>query len=488
MNASDQGKEHNSLLFDRLTNQFQLGIFMSQLTAVLNRIDNQLPDALDRLFALLRIKSISTDPAFKENCVEAAQWLSDELSSFGFDASVRKTDGHPMVVAHHDGPDDAPHLLFYGHYDVQPVDPLNLWDQPPFEPVIKTVKKDQQQIHARGASDDKGQLMTFVEACRCWKEETGKLPCAITILFEGEEESGSPSLIPFFEANGEELTCDLALVCDTGMWDIETPAINTALRGMVIEDFVIKAASRDLHSGDYGGAAVNPVHVLSKILAGLHDDSGRVTLDGFYDDVEELPEDIKNMWDGLDFDAAHFLGEVGLSLPAGEANRTVLEQIWSRPTAEVNGIQGGYTGDGFKTVIAAQASAKVSFRLVSNMDPDKIHASFVKYINENLPEDCSVEFIRHDGSPAIQLDYTLPQIKQAADALNDEWGKPAAMIAMGGSVPIVGEFKRMLDMDSLMVGFGLESDCIHSPNEKYELSSFHKGTRSWARILAALAK
>ncbi len=461
---------------------------MTKLDSVLTRIDNQLPQSLDRLFELLRIKSISTDPAFKKHCRQAAQWLADDLTTIGFDASVRDTQGHPMVVAHHQGPENSPHFLFYGHYDVQPVDPLNLWNQPPFEPVIKELEGGQKQIHARGSSDDKGQLMTFVEACRCWKQETGTLPCSLTILFEGEEESGSPSLLPFFEANGEELTCDLAMVCDTGMWDIKTPAISASLRGMVTEDFVIKAANRDLHSGHYGGAATNPVHILTKILAGLHDESGRVTLEGFYDDVEELPEEQRLQWEGLGFDAGKFLSEIGLSMPAGEANRSVLEKIWSRPTAEVNGIQGGYCGDGFKTVIAAQASAKVSFRLVSNMDPEKIHESFVKYLESHLPEDCSVEFLNYGGAAAIQLDHTLPQIKKAAEALEEEWGNPAAIVAMGGSVPIVGEFKRLLGMDSLMVGFGLDDDAIHSPNEKYELSSFHKGTRSWARILDALAE
>ncbi len=461
---------------------------MTKTDRVLSRIDDNLSASLERLFALLRIKSISTDPAFKDDCRKAGAWLVDELQSIGFEASLRDTLGHPMVVGHHDGPQGAPHVLFYGHYDVQPVDPLELWSQPPFEPVMKELERGQRQIHARGASDDKGQLMTFVEACRAWKEETGALPCRITILFEGEEESGSPSLLPFFEENGEELTCDLALVCDTSMWDIDTPAINTALRGMVTEDFVIRAASRDLHSGHYGGAAANPIHILSTILAGLHDEAGRVTLDGFYDDVEEIPDNIRKQWQGLNFDASKFLGEIGLSMPAGEANRSVLEQLWARPTAEVNGINGGYTGDGFKTVIAAEASAKVSFRLVSNQDPEKVHRAFVKHIETNLPEDCAVEFINHNGAQAIQLDPDLPAVKKAATALEAEWGKPAAMIAMGGSVPIVGEFKRVLGMDSLMVGFGLDNDRIHSPNEKYELSSFHKGTRSWARIIAALGE
>lgn len=392
-----------------------------------------------------------------------------------------------MVVAHHDGPDDAPHVLFYGHYDVQPVDPIELWDTAPFEPTLKTVK-GAQRIYCRGSSDDKGQLMTFVEACRGWKDATGSLPCKVTILFEGEEESGSPSLEPFLAAAADELKCDIALVCDTNMWDANTPAITTALRGMSSDEVTIHAASRDLHSGYYGGAAQNPIHVLSKILAELHDESGSVTLDGFYDGVEETPDDIKQMWEGLGFSAEDFLGEIGLSMPSGEANRSILEQVWARPTAEVNGINGGYTGEGFKTVIAAEASAKISFRLVGKQDPDKVAAAFRKHVEERLPEDCTASFKPHGRNPATQLDFNLPELTKAADALSAEWGKQTAIIAGGGSIPIVGNFKRQLGMDSLLIGYALSDDAIHSPNEKYEVKSYHKGTRSWARVLAALAE
>ena len=329
--------------------------------------------------------------------------------------------------------------------------------------------------------------MTFVEACRGWKDATGELPCKVTILFEGEEESGSPSLEPFLAANANELKCDLALVCDTNMWDSNTPAITTALRGMASDEVTIHAASRDLHSGYYGGAAQNPIHILTKILADLHDDSGAVTLENFYDGVEETPEDIKQMWEGLGFSAKNFLGEIGLSMPSGEANRTVLEQTWARPTAEVNGITGGYSGEGFKTVIAAQASAKVSFRLVGKQDPDKVAAAFRKHVEERLPEDCRASFVSHGRNPATQLDYSLPQLKLAANALTQEWSKETAIIAGGGSIPIVGNFKSQLGMDSLLIGYALADDAIHSPNEKYEIKSYHKGTRSWARVLAALA-
>lgn len=456
------------------------------LAPVLERLDQSLDESLDRLFALLRIRSISTDPEFAADCRKGAEWLVEDLKSIGFDASVRDTPGHPMVVAHHEGPEGSPHVLFYGHYDVQPVDPLELWHDDPFAPALKEVEPGRKVITGRGSADDKGQLMTFVEACRAWKAVHGGLPCRVTLLFEGEEESGSPSLKPFLEANAEELKADFALVCDTGMWDRDTPAISTALRGLVGEEVVVHAADRDLHSGEFGGAAANPIRILSRVLADIHDENGRVTIPGFYDGVEETPSQVLKSWETLGETAETFLGQVGLSIPSGEKGRSVLELVWARPTAEFNGITGGYTGKGFKTVIASQASAKVSFRLVHKQDPAKIRAAFREFVEERIPADCSVEFHQHGGSPAIQLSYDSPFLAKAKDALSDEWPKPAVMIAMGGSIPIVGDFQTYLGMESLLVGFGLSDDRIHSPNEKYELSSFHKGQRSWARILAAL--
>ena len=461
---------------------------MADITPVLERADANLPKSLDRLFDLVRIKSISTDPAFKAECRKAAEWLVAELNVLGFTASVRDTPGHPMVVAHHDGAKpDAPHVLFYGHYDVQPVDPLNLWDTDPFEPGIKEIEPGRKVITGRGTADDKGQLLTFVEAVRAYKDVHGALPCRVTILFEGEEESGSPSLKPFLEANAAELKADYALVCDTSMWDRDTPAISAGLRGLVGEEVIVRAADRDLHSGYFGGAAANPIRILTTILAGLHDENSRVTLPGFYDGVEETPAQIKAAWETLGQTAEKFLGEIGLSIPSGEKNRSVLELTWARPTAEVNGITGGYTGEGFKTVIAAEASAKVSFRLVGNQNPEKIREAFRAYVRSKVPADCSVEFHAHGGSPAIHLPYESPLLNTAKVALSDEWPKPAVIIGMGGSIPIVGDFQKMLGMESLLVGFGLSDDRIHSPNEKYELQSYHKGIRSWIRILDALA-
>ena len=453
------------------------------LDTVLARIDTDLDQSLDRLLDLLRIPSISTDPAYRDDCARAADWLVRELQSLGFDASSRPTPGHPMVVAH--GGTGDKHLLFYGHYDVQPVDPLALWDRDPFDPQVQDTPKGR-VIRARGASDDKGQLMTFLEACRAWKAVHGTLPGRLTIFVEGEEESGSPSLIPFMQENAAELTADIALICDTGMFEDTTPAIVTMLRGLLGEEVTIHGPDKDLHSGMYGGAAINPIRVLTRILGGLHDETGRVTVPGFYDGVKELPDDIRAQWQALSFDHAKFLGDVGLSQPAGEQDRTPLEMLWSRPTAEINGIWGGYTGQGFKTVLPAQAHAKVSFRLVAGQDPDALRSHFRAWVEDHLPPDCTAQFHDHGNSPAGVMSVEAPAFDAARAALTDEWGKVAAFVGCGGSIPIAGYFKTYLGMDAMLIGFGRDDDLIHSPNEKYDLESFHKGIRSWARVLDRL--
>lgn len=456
------------------------------LGPVLDRIDADLPDAIDRLLALLRIPSISTDPAYAVECQKAADWLVDDLKTVGFQADKRQTPGHPMVVAHADGPADTPHLMFYGHYDVQPVDPLDLWDTPPFEPALEDTPAGK-VIRGRGSSDDKGQLMTFVEACRAWTAVHGSLPARISLFFEGEEESGSPSLIPFMEENKDELTTDIALICDTGLFESKTPAIITQLRGMTCEDFTITGPDRDLHSGMYGGVAMNPIRILTRALADLHDDTGRITLPGFYDGVEELSDEMRAQWQGLGFDHVKFLADVGLKHPAGEQDRMPIEMLWSRPTCDVNGIWGGYTGDGFKTVLPSKASAKVSFRLVGKQDPDAIRKTFRAYLEDRLPDGFTIEYRTEKGAPAAQVSTDNPMFEQARKALTDEWGIPAAFAGCGGSIPIAGYFKDILGVDAMLIGFGKDDDNIHSPNEKYDLESFHKGIRSWARILAELS-
>ena len=455
------------------------------ISKVLTQIDEDFSQSTDRLFELLRIESISTDSNYDAECEKAADWLVSELSDIGFEASKRATLGHPMVIAHSDGPGSK--IMFYGHYDVQPVDPLDLWDNPPFEPTIEETKNGK-VIRARGAADDKGQLMTFVEACRAWIKVNGKLPVKTSIFFEGEEESGSPSLVPFMEANTEELKSDIALICDTGLFGEETPGIVTMLRGLVKIEVEITGPSRDLHSGMYGGISINPIRVLTKILAGLHDEDGKITLSGFYEGVPELPQNISDQWDNLSFDHLNFLNEVDLAKPAGEVNRTPLEMIWSRPTCDVNGIYGGYQGEGFKTVLPSKAAAKISFRLVGDQDPKQILKSLKQYIASCLPPDCSVKYTEETPSKATQMSTSNEAFEKARQALSDEWPKEATFVGCGGSIPIAGHFKDILNTDSMLIGFGKDDDKIHSPNEKYDLSSFHKGIRSWARILDKLSE
>jgi acetylornithine deacetylase/succinyl-diaminopimelate desuccinylase-like protein len=455
-----------------------------RLGAVLERIEADLPAATARLLDLLRIPSVSTDPAHAADCIRAADWLVAELAGMGFKAARHDTPGRPVVLAH--AGSGAPHLLFYGHYDVQPADPFDLWSRPPFDPAVEDGPAGP-VIRGRGASDDKGQLMTFLEAFRAWVAVHGTLPCRITVFLEGEEESGSPSLAPFMQAHAAALRADLALICDTDLFAGRVPAIVTMLRGLLAEEVTIRAARRDLHSGMYGGIAINPIRVLARILGGLHDAQGRVTLPGFYDGLRDPDPAVLAQWRGLGFDHAAFLGAVGLSTPAGEAGRLPLEQLWSRPTAEINGIFGGYTGAGFKTVLPAEARAKVSFRLVPGQDPQAIGAAFRAWVGAQLPPDCTAEFHGHGASPACAMDSRHPAFEAARAALGEEWGLPAAYVGCGGSIPVAGLFQSLLGMEALLTGFASDDDRIHAPDEKYDLRSFRKGIRSWARILDRIA-
>ncbi|MBP2558396.1 acetylornithine deacetylase/succinyl-diaminopimelate desuccinylase-like protein [Neorhizobium galegae] len=457
-----------------------------QIDAVLALVDADIDKSLARLFDLIRIPSISTDPGYRDQCKAAAEWLSRDLASIGFDACVRPTTGHPMVVAHQKEA-AGPHLLFYGHYDVQPVDPLALWTSDPFEPRLEPLPNGDTAIVARGASDDKGQMMTFVEACRAWKAVTGKLPVQVSILFEGEEEAGSPSLAPFLDATAAELKADMVYVCDTDMWDRETPAVTTMLRGLYSTEIEIACADRDLHSGMFGNAARNALQVLSDVVSSLRTPDGGVAVEGFYDGVKELPEAIKAQWQRLPFDEKGFLADIGLNIPAGEAGRSILEQVWARPSCEINGMSGGYTGEGFKTVIPARATAKISFRLVEGQVPEKIRDAFKAHVQARIPADCSVTFKDFGLAPATVMPVESPFLTKTLAALSTEWECEAALAGTGGSIPIIGEFKRRLGCDALLVGFARFDNRVHSPNEKYDLSSFHKGIRSWVRILAELA-
>ena len=458
------------------------------LAAVLDHVDANLPASRANLFDLLRIKSISAQPAHAADCVKAAEWWRDQLAGLGFDAAVHPTAGHPVVVAHLAGPADyaGPHILFYGHYDVQPVDPLSLWHSDPFDPQLVDGPRGKRYV-ARGAVDDKGQTLMFLEALRAWHTAGGGIPARITVLIEGEEEIGSVSLDPFLRDNKAALSADVALISDTGMWDVDTPAITTRLRGMTYAEVTLKAANRDLHSGLYGGSALNPINALTKILGELQDETGRIQLPGFYDKVAPVSNAQRAQWDALSFDEKAFLNGIGLTTPAGERGYTALERLWARPTADINGIWGGYTGAGSKTVIASEASAKVSFRLVPNQDPDEVMEQFKRFVLDRLPPGATASFADFARAPGIEVNVDSPYVRAALEALGDEYGKPALLMGSGGSIPVVTSLRSILGVDSLLMGFGLEDDQVHSPNEKFEEACFHHGIRSHARLLAKFA-
>jgi len=452
------------------------------LDTVLARIDRDIDPALERLKRFLQFQSISTDPAYRAECDRAADWLANDLKSIGFAAVKRPTSGHPIVVAH--GGDSGPSLTFYGHYDVQPVDPLDAWNAPPFEPRIEDTEENGKVIRGRGSSDDKGQLMTFVEACRSWKAVHGTLPARVCLLFEGEEETGSPSLRPFMEENAGELKGDLAMICDTSMVAPGVPSIATRLRGMLKDEFTVQGPRIDLHSGLYGGPALNPLREISRIAASFHDDSGRVAVGGFYEGVEGISGELQRQWNDSGFDEQAYLEGAGLSRPHGEKGYSTLEQQWARPTLEINGLWGGYMGAGSKTVIPAKAHCKITCRLVDAMDPDTLRAMIRLHVEARLSPDARVSWSRDsEGSRAVVMNAARPEFQAARKALGDEWNREAVFTGMGGSIPAAAFFKEILGMDAMLTGFANDDDAIHSPNEKYNLESFRKGIRSWARIL-----
>ena len=453
---------------------------------ILNFVDKELSTSLDRLFDLLKIPSISADPAHQMDCRHAAEWLQNYLKEIGFTSAIHETGGHPIVLAQDLSAESGPHILFYGHYDVQPVDPLDLWDIPPFQPCIKIGKNNQKIIHGRGSSDDKGQLLTFLEACRAIRKQSGKMPLKITILLEGEEENGGEHLPGFLAEQKGKLFPDMAFICDTDMATPDIPAITAMVRGMVSEEVIIHAANRDLHSGIYGNAARNPIQLLAEIISKLRDKEGRVTVPDFYKGVPNIPIEIRQKWQDIGKTDAELLSPIGLKETAGEKAFKAVEQTWCRPSCEINGISGGYEGPGFKTVIPAKASAKISFRLVGKQNPQEIQKQFRQFVMDQIPSDCHVEFQSHGLSSAGMVALSGANLVHIQKALKDEWQQDAAIIGTGGAIPIVNDLQRELGVDSFLIGFANADDCIHSPNEKYNLRSFHKGIRSWVRILYAL--
>lgn len=467
---------------------------------VLQNLERTEPQAIDRLCDWLRIASISADPAYKAQCQQAAQWAADRLEEAGLTARVLPTGtkdepGHPCVLAKTPNADSGqgPHVLFYGHYDVQPPDPLELWETGPFDPIVKKAdaKVPADHVVARGASDDKGQVAMFLEALRAWKEEGGE-PAGglrITVLLEGEEESGSENLEKFLkDYKGEFKGCDFCLISDTGMISRTRPAITYGVRGLAYTQIRLHGPDKDVHSGFWGGRMPNPLNELSKVLAQMWDENRHITIDGFYDDVIEATDDERAAWKALNIDVHDMLSHIGLGPEAdiGEAGFTSIEREWARPTAEINGMWGGYTGAGAKTVIPAYATAKVSFRLVADQDPDDIVKKFFTWLEGRTPPGCRWELEDMHGGHPSSVDPTSKWLDTARQAMEKSTGMEVALIKTGGSIPVAGMLKDSLGLDTVFMGFGLDDDRVHSPNEKFELPCFRMGARSHAVLIDLL--
>jgi acetylornithine deacetylase/succinyl-diaminopimelate desuccinylase-like protein len=458
-------------------------------------------ESIKRLMQWLAIPSVGTDPAHNEDTALAAKWAANHLASSGFKAELCATGtdsnpGHPIVMASSAGSDDytGPHVLFYGHYDVQPADPIELWESDPFTPIIKPADGEiGERIVARGACDDKGQVMMFLEAMRAWYETTGHPGGGVkfTVMLEGEEESGSVNLEKFVQDNAERLgMTDVCLISDTGMLGRGRPAITYGVRGLAYTEITLTGPDQDLHSGLWGGKVPNPINELAKVLSGLWDSDRRVTIPGFYDGVRELADSERAAWQELNVDEQAALRGIGLTQDAsiGEKGYSFIEREWARPTADINGIIGGYTGPGAKTVIPSKASAKVSFRLVDDQDSATITKAFFKWLEERTPTGCSWSFEDHGGgAPATCATESKP-LQAAAQAIEQACGQQAAMIKSGGSIPVAGLLKDTLGLETIFMGFGLEDDRVHSPNEKYELDCYRMGARSHVALIEQLKK
>jgi len=453
------------------------------IDTILKHIDNDADAALDRLKALLRIESVSTDPAFASQCRDAAKWVHDDLASCGLDVTTHETERHPIVVGRYDGAGpDAPRVLFYGHYDVQPPDPLELWETPPFEPTVRDGK-----LYARGASDDKGQVMCFIEALRAWKQVAGAPPVNVTVMIEGEEECGSVSLEKFVPEQKDLLAADIAVVSDTSMWAKGQPAITYALRGLLYFDVKLHGPGRDLHSGVYGGTISNPATELVLVLGKLFDDNHAVAVPGFYDDVLPIDPAERAQWDTLNFDENDYTGSIGMDAVNGEAGFTTLERRWARSSCDVNGLYGGYMGEGAKTVIPSFAGAKVSFRLAANQDPHKIADAFRGWLEGQTPPGCRWEITQFGAASPVIVPIDSPWMSPAKRAVEAGCGVAPVLVREGATIPVVAQFKSDLNVETLLIGFGLNDDALHSPNEKFDLDNFHMGCRTHAALLAELA-
>ena len=453
----------------------------------MNQIDTYLDEHRDRfedeLCELLRIPSVSADSAHRDDVRRAAEWVADQFRGMKLATEVIETAGHPIVYAQSPAVPGAPTALVYGHYDVQPPEPLDLWTSPPFEPTRRDGN-----LYARGATDDKGQMLTHVKSVQAWLETEGSLPINVKFLIEGEEEVGSAHLDAFIEANREKLSCDCVVISDTCQLGPGRPAITYGLRGIAYYELRLQGPDRDLHSGSFGGAITNPANVLARMIAALLDEDGRVQVPGFYDDVVELSDEEREQFRALDFSNVEFLKKVGVSGAVGEEGYTILERRWARPTCDVNGLWSGYQGEGEKTVLPASAGAKFSFRLVPNQCPQQVSDSLEAFLQSMIPPGIEMELIRSHGAPGVVVPLDSPYMRAAARAIEQGFGTGPVFIREGGSIPVVNTFGELLGVDTLLLGWGLDDDNTHSPNEKFNLADFHRGIKASAYLWKELSR
>jgi acetylornithine deacetylase/succinyl-diaminopimelate desuccinylase-like protein len=443
---------------------------------ILQFIEQNQDAFLNQLFEFLRFPSISSRSEHKDDVHRCARWLADHMKSLGIgNVNVFETLGHPIVYGEWFHSANSPTILVYGHYDVQPVDPLNLWETPPFEPSVRNGK-----IYARGSSDDKGQMFMHLKAFETLLRAEGNVPINIKFLFEGEEEAGSNHLDDFVEKNPEQLKCDVVVISDTEWFADGLPSICYALRGIVLIEVKVIGPNRDLHSGSFGGAVDNPAEVLAWLITQLKDRYGRITIPGFYDNVLPLSEEERNAFRRLPFDESNFRSEIGVGELFGEIGYSTLERIWARPTLEINGIVGGYTGEGAKTIIPSEASAKISMRLVPNQTASEISEKFIKHIQRLAPPTVKIETVKLHGGNPVMTPIDSIWIKKAQIALKQAFGVEPVFMREGGSIPVCETFQRVLGASPVLLGFGLPGDNVHSPNESFSINNFFGGIKAIA--------
>ncbi|HET6881550.1 MAG TPA: dipeptidase [Pirellulales bacterium] len=453
----------------------------------MNRLDRYIQEHAaefeDDLCELLRIASVSADARHRSDVRRAAEWVAAQFRGLEMNVELCETPGHPIVYAEWLGARGAPTALVYGHYDVQPPDPLDEWLSPPFEPTRRNGN-----LYARGATDDKGQMLTHVKSAQAWLHSEGRIPINVKFIIEGEEEIGSKHLREFVPNNRERLHCDVIVISDMSQFAPDQPAITYGLRGIAYFELLLSGSKQDLHSGEFGGGVMNPAIALTQMLSALINGQGQIQVPGFYDDVEPLTAVERRQFAELDFSDDEFCRELGIDAVAGEMGYSTLERRWARPTFDINGLWSGYQGEGSKTVLPARAGAKFSFRLVPRQDPKKIHAALESMLRRLLPPGIKMELLAYHGAPGVVVPLDSPYVQAAARAIEHGFGRAPVYIREGGSIPVVSTFRQQLGVDTLLLGWGLNDDNTHSPNEKFRLVDFHRGIKASARLWEELGQ